>query len=229
MRIGHYLNTTKEDIEAKKYNICFGFSLGNKYFTPDNIRSYIIWGLENTKNRVAIIIPDKIQAINYEVKNDYSPKRALAVALRKGEEIEKIVRNIIEELKIPESKIRVLHWKETEDDSYIKTLKIITTAFEHNTKFRKMVVQMVKETPHLGSLNFLEHQYEKLAQYIVNELPVLINGLNIDNVHYELFPYPGFANLDYLALDLQEGKTFPEITAQLNVQEKLRLLELYVD
>lgn len=229
MKIGQYLNTTEKEVQSKAFNIFFGFSLGNKYFTPEHIRSYIIWALENTKDKVVILIPDKIQAINYEVKSGYSPKRALAVALRKGAEIDEIAKKIIEELEIPESKIRILHWQDIEDASYIEKLDVITAAFEQNTKFRQTVIQMVKETPHLNSLNLLDSQYERLAQYIVDELPVLISGLDIGGVQYDLFSYPGFANLDYLALDLQEGTSFPEITEQLDAPNKLRLIELYVD
>ena len=81
MRIDAYLNTTKEDIDAKAFNIYFGFSLGNKYFTPEHIRSYIAWALENTKEKVAVLIQDKIQAINYEVKNSCRRHRVRAVPL----------------------------------------------------------------------------------------------------------------------------------------------------
>jgi cyclo(L-tyrosyl-L-tyrosyl) synthase len=229
MRIGEYINTTEEEVQAKIFNVCFGFSLGNKYFTPDHIRSYLAWAVENTKDKIAVIIPDKIQAINYEVKNEYSPARALSVALRKGDEMEKIVRAAAEELRIPESKLKILRWGDIEDESYSRMLNIISTAFEENPRFRKTVIDMVKETPHFSGFNFSGEQYARLAQYIVNELPVLVSGLKVDGVRYDLFPYPGFANLDYLAIDLQEGTSFPEITAQLKSKDKLRLIELYVD
>jgi tRNA-dependent cyclodipeptide synthase len=229
MRIEKYLNTTKKEVEEKIFNIFYGFSLGNKYFTPDNIRSYLTWALENTKDKIIVLIPDKIQAVNYEVKNGYSPTRALAVALRKGAEIETIVKYVIEELKIPDSKIRILHWQDIEDASYKRMFKVIMTAFEQNSRFRETVIKMVKETSHFNNLNLQDNQYQKLAQYIIDELPILISGLNLDGVHYGLFPYPGFANLDYLALDLQEGKSFPEVTSQLEIHNTLKLIELYID
>ncbi|MDD3531335.1 MAG: tRNA-dependent cyclodipeptide synthase [Candidatus Pacebacteria bacterium] len=229
MRVTNYLNTTKEEVAAKHFNICFGFSLGNKYFTREHIRSYILWALENTKDKVAVLIPDKIQAINYEVKNGYSPKRALSVALRKGAELETVVRDIVRELNIPISKIEIVHWQDVEDAFYQKTLVVIKTAFAENEKFRHAVVQMVKETPHIQTLDLQTFDYEKLAQYIINELPVLIDGIEVAGVWYTLFPYPGFAKLDYLALDLQEGTSFPEISKQLEIRHKLRLIEAYAD
>lgn len=229
MRIGKYLNTTKEAVDGKEFNIFYGLSLGNKYFIPDHVREYIRWALENTKDKVLILIPDKIQAINYEVKNEYSPTRALAVATRKGSEIENTIKEIIAELQIQESKLRIVHWQEIEDETYAKMHQIISDAFEHNARFHQTIVAMVKETPHLNGLNLADVQYKKLALYIINELPVLINGITLNGTYYGLLPYPGFARLDYLAFDLQEGTSFPEITSQLNVRNKLKLIELYVD
>lgn len=229
MRIGKLLNATKEELETKSFNIFYGLSLGNKYFTPEHIKQYLSWGIENTKDKIAVLIPDKIQAVNYEVKNGYLPKRALSVALRKGLELEEVVKKIIDELEIPPHKIDLVHWHDIEDEVYRKNLAIITNAFEMDQKFKDTVIQMVKEVPHLNGLNFNEVQYEKLAQYILNELPVLVRGLDIGGTHYGLFPYPGFVTLDYLALDLQEGKTFPELTAKLDIEEKLRLIELYAN
>jgi tRNA-dependent cyclodipeptide synthase len=229
MRITNYLNTTEEAVRNKEFNICLGLSLGNRYFTPERIRSYLLWSVENTKDKVVVIIPDKIQAINYEVKNGYSPKRALAVAMRKGDELEATLRKIIAESHVPESKVHILHWGNLEDEHYVDTLRVIKEAFEHNQQFRNDIIQMVRETPHIQTLGLSEPDLVKLAQYIVNELPVLINGVTIAGEWYSLFPYPGFAKLDYLALDLQEGKTFPELTAKLDIRNKLRLIEAFAD
>lgn len=230
MRITDYLNTNEEAVLGKEFNIYLGLSLGNRYFTPEHIRDYLLWSVDNTKTMVTILIPDKIQAVNYEVKNGYTPKRALAVAMRKGEELEAVVRKIVTESNIPESKVRILHWSDIEDGHYFDTLRIIKETFEQDQKFRDAVIQMVRETPHIQSLDHLsEPDFVKLSQYILDELPILINGIHVDNEWYSLFPYPGFAKLDYLALDLQEGKTFPELTAKLDIRNTLHLIEAYAD
>jgi tRNA-dependent cyclodipeptide synthase len=229
MRIAAYLNTTEKDVSEKQFNIVLGLSLGNKYFTPEHIRSYLVWAIENTKDKVAVIIPDKIQAVNYEVKNGYSAKRAMDVAMRKGQELDVVVSDIIKNSNLPESKISTVHWKDLEDEHYLDTLKIIRDAFENNQKFRNAVIGMVRETPHIAGLGLQESDFVKLSQYIIDELPVLINGINMNGDWYSLFPYPGFANLDFLALDLQEGKTFPELTSKLDIRNKLRLIEAYTE
>jgi tRNA-dependent cyclodipeptide synthase len=167
MKIKKCLNTTKAEIQKKKFNICIGISLGNKYFTPKHIRAYILWALKNTKEKVAVLIPDKIHAINYEVKNGYSPTRATAVARRKGDEVEKIVEEIRKGLKIEKSRLHIVRWVQIQNASHMKMLHIFQNAFEDNMVFREAVINITKETPHIQKLNLSDSQYEKLSQYVV--------------------------------------------------------------
>ena len=139
------------------------------------------------------------------------------------------MRDIAANLEIPETKLQILHWQDIEDTSYKAMHDTIMTAFEQSPRFRETIIEMVRDVPHFAALALNEPQYTRLAQYILDELPVLIGGFSVGGVHYGLLPYPGLANLDYFALDLQEGTSFPEITKQLNIQEKLRLLELYAE
>jgi tRNA-dependent cyclodipeptide synthase len=229
MKLGKCLNTTPEEVEKGLFNIFYGFSLGNRYFTQERIQAYLLWGLEHTKNKLAVLIPDKIHAVNYEVKSGYTAARAMKVALRKGEEVEATVRAALTAMGLSEAPILLLHWKDIEDTQYLKNHKVILEAFAKNPDFRQTIVNLVKEAPQFEDFDFEEVQYERLSQYILDELPILIGGFVVNGSRFDLLPYPGFANLDYLALDLQEGKRFPEITKQLQFEEKLRLVELYVE
>ncbi len=229
MRIASLLNISESELSVKKFNIFIGISLGNKYFSREHIRAYITWAIENTKDKVIVLIPDKIHAINYEVKGEYSPKRAAAVAKRKGDEIEQMVAAITEELNISESKLQIVRWEQIEDVHYLQMLSVFRNAFEKNLEFRKTIIDITKGTPHIRNLNLNEVQYKKLSQYVIDELPMLVSGIRKDGTAYELLPYPGFVNIDYLSMDIQAGKTFPDITRALNIENKCRLVEIYAD
>ena len=177
MRITNYLNTNPADVASKKFNVFIGVSLGNKYFTKEHLKSYMAWAAENTKDRFAVLIPDKIHAINYEVKNGYSPKRALTVARRKGDEVENMALEISGELKIPNQKMRILRWEEIEDEIHKQMLAIFRKAFHENQEFRAAIIAITKETPHLKDLDLNDTQHEKLSKYVIDELPLLISGM----------------------------------------------------
>ncbi|MDD5341112.1 MAG: tRNA-dependent cyclodipeptide synthase [Patescibacteria group bacterium] len=228
MKIGRCLNTTKEEIEAKKFNIFIGISLGNKYFTRENIKGYIDWALANTKEKVAILIPDKIHSVNYEVKSGYKKERAEKLAHKEGDKVLKIVESILGEFdKARRGIVDILTWDKIETEEYKRMVNVLRQEFSIDDKFRSLILEIVKEN--VKSDKLTESDYEKLASYPLEELPMLISGFEYNGVKYDLLPYPGISKIDYLVLDLQEGKSFPDITRKLNIKNRLGLIEAYAE
>lgn len=228
MRITTYLNTTESDLQSRKFNIFIGISLGNKYFSKENIKDYLLWALENTKEKVAILIPDKIHAVNYEVRSKYSKERAGNLAFREGEKVKAVVENIFSEIE-PEKRalVNILKWESIETNEHKCMVDILHKEFENNKDFRNSILEIVKEN--IQSEKLTDSDYEKLATYPLEELPMLVSGIEYDGLVYDLLAYPGISKIDHLAIDLQEGKDFPEITKKLNVRAKLRLIEAYAE
>lgn len=228
MRIGGCINTTEEEIKSKKFNIFIGVSLGNKYFNKEHLREYLLWALENTKERAAFLIPDKIHAVNYEVNKKYSKEKAERIAFKLGEKIRIMIESIIEELE-PKNRslIKILKWQDIETEEYSSMQKVIQKSFSENEKFKKIIIEIVRENIKLEQLN--DGDYEKLANYPLNELPMLISGIEYEKVRYDLLPYPGISKIDELILDLQKGVSFPKITEELNIKNKLRIIEAYAE
>lgn len=228
MKITTYLNTTEKEILGKNLNVLIGISIGNKYFTKEHIRNYLLWAIENTKEKVAVLIPDKIHAVNYEVRSGYKKQRAQKRAVREGERIEKMVQDILNEF-LPEKRslVSILKWEEIETDEYKKMTSILYNEFKNNPNFRNEVMGIVKEYCYLEKLN--DCDYEKLATYPIEELPMLVCGVNHNGVEYNLLPYPGLSKIDDLKIGLQEGTLYPEISKKLAIKNKLRLIEAYAE
>jgi len=231
MIIKSYLNCTEQDIKSKKFNIFIGISLGNKYFSKDNIKKYILWALENTKEDVLILIADTNHAINYEVFNDYNPERALQVALRKGDETKESIKKIIHSLpKEKHSIIKICRWDDARKSKYYKEkIKIFLNEFKRDRKFHDFIINAVQEN--LGSkVKILDlKSLEKLSLYVLDELPILLNGVEYGGKIYNLHPYPGFSCLDMLLMGLQEGKLFPKLSEKLEIKNKIAEVEAYVE
>ncbi|OHA88878.1 MAG: hypothetical protein A3C70_01680 [Candidatus Zambryskibacteria bacterium RIFCSPHIGHO2_02_FULL_43_14] len=61
----HKIRTgNREDLEDKKYTLSIGVSLGNKWFTIENIIDLIRWSLPRTKYDLVVYVGDSIHAIN---------------------------------------------------------------------------------------------------------------------------------------------------------------------
>jgi len=228
MKIKTYLNTTPEDIEAKKFNIFIGISLGNKYFSREHIKSYLLWALENTKEKVAVLIPDKIHSVNYEVRSRYTKERALKTAVKEGEKVREIIKDILNDLsKQKRDSVEILKWEDIETTEHKERVLILNEEFNKNEQFKNSIIEIVKEN--IQSEKITHSDYEKLASYPLEELPMLVNGIGYKGISYELLPYPGISKIDYLAIGLQEAKIFPELSKRLKIRTKLKLIEAYIE
>jgi len=235
MKIKTYLNTTKEEVESKKYNIWVGISLGNKYFTQENIEEFIKWALVYTKDDVLVVVADDIHAINIEVFNKRSMFGSLRLAQRKG--IEKIeeVRGIVFNLsKEDQNRIHIAHWNEVINSKYHKFREdILFDEFKNNKPFHDYILEIIKEgrKDRIEKLN--QKDFERLAEYILREIPVFINGVKYKTNEgwktYSLIVYPGLNKLDELLMGLQKQTMFPEIVSKIKITHEIAILEGYVE
>lgn len=232
MRIAEGLNFNPEILKQKQYNIFIGLSLGNRYFRdPNNIKDFLSWSLENSVSNVVIFIPDKIHAINYQVKDKYKPEMALRTALRKGRQMKEQVKEISQQFDpLLSKRIKILTWEEIEiTEDYQRRKKILYEEFAKNPLFRTRIIETVQENTKNTKSQLNTSQYEQLASYPLDELPLYIDGFEYNGKRYDFTLYPGIGKIDYLAKDIQDGIVFPELSNKLNIQGKTTIIESYKD
>lgn len=228
MNVKTCLNATREDVESKKFNIFIGLSLQNKIFTQQAIKEYIEYALKYSKDKIVVLIADRIASVNYQIISNYSKEKAISVSLKKGMELEKSINNILDEFsKVDKNRINIIHWEDIINEEYKKRLNIIKKYFFNNKKFRERILEIVREF----KSNFIkpldDEDLVKLASYPLDELPILVYGFSYLDIAYNLILYPGIGKVDFLARDIQEGKLFPEITKDLQIKNKLVIIEAY--
>lgn len=235
MKIVTYLNTNKEEVESKKFNIWIGISLGNKYFNKENIKEYIKWALEYTKEEVLVVIGDSLQAINLEVLDGYKKLRAIKKAIEIGDSKEKEVKEIINHLPKNKSKfVKVVRFRHVASSKYHDyRLEVLRSEFGNNLIFRERVIDILKENKKVCSKERSDEEVCKLAEYILQEIPVYLNGAKYGGLpehggkKYLLQIYPGLGLIDSLLMELQEGNSFPTLTKKLKITDKIAILEGY--
>ncbi len=236
MRIAAYLNVTPEEVAAKQHDIWVGISLGNSYFTKENIEQYIKWSLENTKEKVLVVIPDILHAVNLEVLDKRTSQAALKKAVRIGDEKEMEVQQIIGALSDEErGKIEVVRWKDLlSNDDYKMKLNAIKDEFLNNAEFHDFIINIVKSGRKDRServSKMTDAELNKLSDYILYELPHFMNGVqgNRPGLVYTIIPYPGLNQLDDLAVGLSNKTMFVELSNKLDLGNKIGVVEAYID
>ncbi|MBU0649120.1 tRNA-dependent cyclodipeptide synthase [Patescibacteria group bacterium] len=230
MIIKKILGATEDEVRNKKFNIFLGISLGNKYFTKFRIKKYLEWALENTKDSVLVLIADELHAVNSQVLKNYDKEKSIKLTIKAGADIANCVQKIVNSF--PEDKrqlIRVIRWGEITQESGYKILRSkIYNEFKKNNDFKEYILEIVKT--HLG-----EHapdeplKIESLARYVLDELPLLLNGVRFEDRHYTLLPYPGLSKLDELVYGLHHKKMFPSLSEELGLITKTVIVEAYVE
>lgn len=236
MRIESYLDIKPEEIANKNHNIWLGISLGNKYFTKENIDKYIKWAVDNTKKEVLIVVADMLHAINLEVLDGRTPEKALRKAIKIGDKKMKEINEIISSL--PESdqqKIIVARWKDIlTNDIYKHNFSCICNEFKTSKAFHDLIVDIVKigrEDRKEKISKMTDDEMNRFCEYVLNELPHFINGVQVDNSDqiFTVIPYPGLSKLNDLSVGLNNRTMFKELSSQLTITNHTGIVEAYVD
>lgn len=236
MEITTYLNTSKEEVENKTHNIWIGISLGNRYFTKEHITEYIKWAIENTKEKVLVVICDALHAINIEVLDKRTPEVSFQRAIKIGDQKYAEAQSIIDDLPgVYKNKINLVRWKDIlGSENYKNNLGVIIDEFKQNSEFHDYIIDIVKQgrPDRAETISKLSaERLDRLAEYILNELPHFINGVQGygDGTIYTLLPYPGINKLDELCIGLSNKNMFTELANKLNLTNKIAILEAYAE
>jgi tRNA-dependent cyclodipeptide synthase len=222
-----------DEIFQRRRNIFIGVSLMNHYFSRRNIEEYVLWALKYTKDAVLVVIPDKIAAVNYQVRWKCSEEEAMQLAYKKGDDYLRCVEKLREVLSASQSdRVHVIRWEVVEkDESYRKRTEIFREEFFRKGLFYKRVIRIVEGYAESTSWKrkFSQEEYEKLAEYVLNEMSMLVAGVVFEGVAYTLLPYPHLSDIDYLAMNLQKGLTFPELANKLDIPQLNMIVGAYVE
>jgi len=226
MKIEKTFNTTIKDIETRKFNILIPIYVGNRFFLDNtsptkNISQYLEWALENTKDKVLILIADKIQISNWVVRNsNVSEEQNMRRLMRRGEKIYENILNLVNKLpKIQQEKIDVLRWEEYyKKDIYCEEItKIVYGEFENNEEFRKKVLEAVRNS--ITDRKFSEEEYLTLCNYVLDEFSLVYNGTKIERDYYGLYAYPETDEVLEFIESVKSKKIFKDLEEKLPEQK----------
>ena len=236
MRIASWINTTREEVEARRHHVWLGISLGNRYFSAAHVGGYVGWALAHTRERVLIVIGDALQAINIEILDSRTPHHALKRAMKLGDARHAEVSALVATLPDADRRrVRVAHFAEVaEAETYRQNLAAVEEAYRGHSGFRAHVQAMVRagRPDHADKIARLsEDKLDRLAEYILKELPLYVDGVEAQGEPevFTLSLYPARTALEELVTGLHGGTLFPEIGARLRLDNPIAMLEAYVE
>src|SRR6056297_325409 len=102
-----------------------------------------------------------------------------------------------------------------------KKVLLLSRQNQNNSKFHEFIIQIIKENLNTKADNLNSEELDKLALYVLDELPIILNGVEFEGKIYDLHPYPGLSSLDDLFMNLQNGKMFLKLAKMLDIKNKI--------
>lgn len=218
----------KEDLENKQYTIGIGISLGNKWFTDENITRLIEWSYNYSKDKIIVYVADSIHAINLEVRNGISYEKSLEKANRMGDKILDDVKNEVER-RLPKEiieRIVYVKWEEITDGTYKQKVEFLKSLYTSNQDFKDNILSLVRDFTSKEERIFSDNEIYRLGEYIIEELPEVINRVPMKGIICDAYTYPFDGKLCELTEKIQNGEIFPEIKKNIMDTEPKVFLEV---
>ena len=231
----HYFNVTQEEVDKKLFNIFVGVSLGNKLLTPELAQKYVRWAHAHTKDNAIILVADDIDGVNWEIFQGFSKEEAERKVEQKGYGVagmfDKAKRTLAREENDPTyiSNVHIVFWKDVQNPGYAHLRDILTEEYKNNQKFREQVLYFVDKYVELRDVEINDEDKDKLAGYILNELPTLLGGVYWNDTLYNLILYPTYvaSGMSQFVLDIRGGKYFD--SSKLMLRQISVLVEDYLE
>jgi len=217
-----------EDLNNKQYNIGVGISLGNKWFSVENIVELVKWSFKYTKENVVVYVADSIHAINLEVRNRISKEKALEKADKAGDDILREVELALkEQLNLSEfNKVIFVKWTELLDQSFLNKTTYLKDLYLNNLDFKNYIHSIVRDFTSKEDRVFSDEDINRFGDYIIEEMPEIINRINMRGVACDAYAYPFTGKLIEFTDKIQKGEIFPEIKENVMDTEPKVFLEV---
>jgi tRNA-dependent cyclodipeptide synthase len=226
--INDSIGLTSLEVQSGTHNFWIGISISNKIFTHDNVKSLLLFCLKNTKDKVLVWIPGKMHAINYLI-DKMDENLAVQKALKEEDQYRVMVSKILDEIpKELSQKVVMADYDDICTPEYLRQKALLLEEFSRKKDFYERVMEITQEILIWRGRTYTKERAEILSNYVINELPLFINGVmkRGEEIVYTVIPYPGFGKIDDLEKDLIEGQKFPELSRKLQLTNKVGILDI---
>jgi len=229
-----FFGADAEEVYKRKYNIFIGISISNKKITPEMALNYLKWAVRNTKEKVAVIIADKLNIVNYEILDSYGKSKSEKRAKDAGEEFTDLFKDATE--KLPEEdkkKVLIYRWDKIENsEGYSNIKSFLEEQYKTDSEFKSAVLYFIgKYMRKKGRLIEDKNKVNKLSSYILGELPTLLQGITLDKTHYGLCIYPTYfaSGMSQFVMDMHNNELHIGKRLKGLIGKKAVLVEAWLD
>lgn len=218
------------------FSIFIGISLGNKYITKQHAKAYVEWALQHTKDNIVVLIADEIDVINWKIFHKLDEQAAIAKVQNKAQSLHSMFARTVgilaresKDLSI-EERVKIVRWKDIKTARFNRMLATLQQEYYTNKDFQDTILSFVDKYCLFRKKHVNAAEKRLLANYILAELPTLLEGITVDGYAYNMILYPTYidSSMSSFVSAIQNGM-YPHLSAKLQLATKCALVETYIN
>lgn len=226
MKINNLISTFKiyngelEEILEKENNIFLGVSISLKPFSQKLAKQYLEFIINHSKEHAGILIADDIAKINYHYIDKKSKAKSLEFAREKGDERIESYQRLIDKLEPQkQDKIQIYRWADVWNLEMKEKVDILRDEFNRNSDFKNQIKKPIVTYLKKRGRSINSKRLENLSEYILSELPSLLNGIVVNGISYKTMLYPTFSNTSMYEFvkEIQNSSKYEKLRDKLKI------------
>ncbi len=220
-------------LASHRYRPFIGISVSNRVLPLELTVKILAWILHSPSPIVPILIADDIAVINYKAFKHYSG----------GNCVKKVQHDSTLQIRHwqqaaaclpPEQsqRLRFVRWPEITTDLYTRQVAQVRSEFEQSESLQELILALVASFIRSTGKTVTTQRCHDLAEYVIQELPSLLFGIEVDRIQYQLLVYPTHypTEMQRLVIAIRRYPIFAGLLAKLREQplENNNIIQLII-
>jgi tRNA-dependent cyclodipeptide synthase len=168
-----------------------GISVSSRPLPVDQMAKALSWSLQGDHPVMPVLIADEIAYLNYKALSHYSKGNAMRRALRDAEFQLALWRDALQKLpRAQAAKVHFLRWPDISTAEYQRRVNVVREAFGREGALREAILDLTEGFILRTGKTVTEERKLALAEYVLEELPLLLFGVQWDGAQYQAMVYP---------------------------------------
>lgn len=203
---------------TSRYRPFIGISVSNRLLPLETTASILSWSLQSRAPILPVLIADEIAVINYKAFKHYSGGSCIKKVQRDAEQ--QMARwSEAAHCLAPEqsSRVRFVRWPEIVTPLYRQQVAAVREEFEKGGLLQQSILSLVENFILYTGKTVTTQRCFDLAEYIIQELPSLLFGIEVDDVRYQMliYPTPYPSDMQHLIVAIRRYPAFAAFLATL--------------
>lgn len=181
---------------TSEYRPFIGISIGSKPPSLEQCLDILKLMLMSSSSEMPIMFADEIELINYRVFGDSAIRAAKIVERKKLVHVElwqAAVSNLTEEER---SRFIFVNWECIQTPKLSYQQNVIRESFHEQEQLYEAILSLVSYLIGSSGKTVTHKRCLEMAEYVIQELPTLLFGIDFDGINHQILIYPTFSSTD---------------------------------